>query len=82
MRSLWRKAGIQVSHLRLIGVFPFPEPTVREFATGLERIIVPELNLGQICHTVREAVWTPWKADKPEYVERWQGLVERLRAEE
>jgi len=53
---LLRAAGQRVSHLRLITVFPFPERKVQEFAEGLDRIVVPELNLGQICHVVREAV--------------------------
>jgi len=51
-----RAEGRKVNHLRLISVFPFPERAVRDFAGGLERIIVPELNLGQICHVVREAL--------------------------
>jgi 2-oxoglutarate ferredoxin oxidoreductase subunit alpha len=51
-----RSQGIQVSHLRLIGVFPFPEKAVRGFVDGLDRVIVPEMNLGQICHVVREAI--------------------------
>lgn len=53
---LCRAEGMKVSHLRLIGVFPFPEAAVCAFAEGLDRIIVPELNLGQICHPVREAM--------------------------
>ena len=48
--------GKRISHLRLITVFPFPERVVQEFADELDRIIVPELNLGQICHVVREAI--------------------------
>jgi 2-oxoglutarate ferredoxin oxidoreductase subunit alpha len=51
-----RADGKRVSHLRLVGVFPFPERAVREFAEGLDRVIVPEMNLGQICHVVREAL--------------------------
>jgi len=51
-----RARGVRVSHLRLITVFPFPEAVVAELAAGVERIVVPELNLGQICHSVREAV--------------------------
>jgi len=51
-----RRDGVKVNHLRLITVFPFPERVVQEFAEGLERIVVPEMNLGQICHCVREAV--------------------------
>jgi 2-oxoglutarate ferredoxin oxidoreductase subunit alpha len=51
-----RAQGIEISHLRLVGVFPFPEKTVQRFVEGIDRIIVPEMNLGQICHVVREAV--------------------------
>jgi 2-oxoglutarate ferredoxin oxidoreductase subunit alpha len=53
---LLRHDGLKVSHLRLVTVFPFPEKVVQEFAASLERIVVPEMNLGQICHPVREAV--------------------------
>jgi 2-oxoglutarate ferredoxin oxidoreductase subunit alpha len=53
---LLRDDGMKLSHLRLIGVFPFPERAIQAFADGLDRIVVPELNLGQICHVVREAV--------------------------
>ncbi len=51
---LLRQQGMKVSHLRLIGVFPFPDDAVKQFTEGLDRVIVPELNLGQICHPVRE----------------------------
>jgi len=51
-----RAEGRKISHLRLISVFPFPERAVQDFAGGLGRIIVPEMNLGQICHVVREAL--------------------------
>lgn len=53
--KLLRAAGQRVSHLRLITVFPFPDGVVHQFASSLERVLVPEMNLGQICHTVREA---------------------------
>ena len=53
---LARAEGIKVRHLRLVSVFPFPEAAVRRFAEGLERVVVPELNLGQICHVVRESL--------------------------
>jgi 2-oxoglutarate ferredoxin oxidoreductase subunit alpha len=29
---------------------------VRAFAEPLERVVVPEMNLGQICHVVRESL--------------------------
>ena len=51
-----RAEGRKISHLRLISVFPFPERAVQDFASGLDRIVVPEMNLGQICHVVREAL--------------------------
>ncbi|MBT3219184.1 MAG: 2-oxoacid:acceptor oxidoreductase subunit alpha [Proteobacteria bacterium] len=51
-----REKGIKVNFLRLITVFPFPEKTIQEFATGLDRVVVAELNLGQIYHCVREVV--------------------------
>jgi len=51
---LLRADGVKVSHLRLIGVYPFPEKVVSEFAASVKRVVVPEMNLGQICHTVRE----------------------------
>ncbi|MHC4469663.1 MAG: 2-oxoacid:acceptor oxidoreductase subunit alpha [Planctomycetota bacterium] len=53
---LLRADGRKVSCLRLLTLFPFPERVVREFAEPLDRIVVPEMNLGQICHVVREAV--------------------------
>jgi 2-oxoglutarate ferredoxin oxidoreductase subunit alpha len=53
---LMRADGRKVSHLRLITVFPFPERVVRAFAEPLERVVVPEMNLGQICHVVRESL--------------------------
>jgi len=51
-----RSEGFKVSHLRLVGVFPFPEKAVQRFVEGIDRVLVPEMNLGQICHVVREAV--------------------------
>jgi len=51
-----RSQGLKVSHLRLVGVFPFPEQAVQRFVEGMDRVLVPEMNLGQICHVVREAV--------------------------
>ncbi len=54
--KLLRAAGVKVSHLRLITVFPFPEQAIRDFAAPLKRVIVPEMNLGQVVHCVREAV--------------------------
>ncbi len=51
-----RQAGTPVNHLRIITNWPFPEQEVAELAGRVNRIIVPELNLGQVYHSVREAV--------------------------
>ncbi|MEN8151558.1 MAG: 2-oxoacid:acceptor oxidoreductase subunit alpha [Planctomycetota bacterium] len=53
---LLRADGKKVSHLRLRTVYPFPEDVVREFAGPLDRVVVPEMNLGQVVHNVREAL--------------------------
>jgi 2-oxoglutarate ferredoxin oxidoreductase subunit alpha len=50
-----REKGIKMSHLRLISLWPFPEKVVSRAMEKVERIYVPELNLGQMCHRVREA---------------------------
>ena len=36
-------------------IWPFPEKIVRKLAEKTEKIIVPELNLGQICYEVERA---------------------------
>ncbi|HUU47083.1 MAG TPA: 2-oxoacid:acceptor oxidoreductase subunit alpha [Acidobacteriota bacterium] len=51
-----RQSGIKIDHLRIITNWPFPENEVVELAERVGRIVVPELNLGQACHSVREAV--------------------------
>jgi 2-oxoglutarate ferredoxin oxidoreductase subunit alpha len=53
---LLREEGIKVSFMRLIGIWPFPHRQVAEFAEGHDHILVPEMNLGQVVHPVREAV--------------------------
>jgi len=51
-----RRDGMNVDHLRIITNWPFPEKDVAELAQRCGRIIVPELNLGQVYHSVREVV--------------------------
>ena len=53
---LLREEGTPVSYMRLIGIWPFPNRQVAEFAAGHDHILVPEMNLGQVVHPVREAV--------------------------
>jgi len=49
-----REKGIKVGILRLQLVWPFPKETIEELASQVKKIIVPEMNLGQIVHPVRE----------------------------
>jgi 2-oxoglutarate ferredoxin oxidoreductase subunit alpha len=49
-----RKEGKKVGMLRLKLVWPFPEKLVTKLAKDVDKIIVPEMNLGQIVHPVRE----------------------------
>jgi 2-oxoglutarate ferredoxin oxidoreductase subunit alpha len=43
-----RKKGIKVGHLRLIVVWPFPEPRIFELASQGKAIVVAEMNYGQV----------------------------------
>ncbi len=43
-----RRDGLNVGHLRLIVVWPFPEHRIRELASHVGAFVVPELNLGQM----------------------------------
>ena len=49
-----RKEGKKVGLLRLKLVWPFPEKVVEKLAKDVDKIIVPEMNLGQIVHPVKE----------------------------
>ena len=53
---LARKEGIKAGLLRLQLVWPFPIQEVRNLSRQVDTIIVPEMNLGQIVHSVREYV--------------------------
>lgn len=43
-----RKEGINVGHLRLVVVWPFPEKRIKELASKVKAFVVPELNYGQM----------------------------------
>ena len=49
-----REKGIKVGILRLQLVWPFPCEAIKELAGQVKKIIVPEMNLGQIVHPVKE----------------------------
>ncbi|MBI5180489.1 MAG: 2-oxoacid:acceptor oxidoreductase subunit alpha, partial [Nitrospirae bacterium] len=47
-----RENGIKAGLLRLKTLWPFPEKVVAELSSKVKRIIVPEMNLGQIAREV------------------------------
>jgi len=49
-----RAKGKKVGMLRLKLVWPFPVKEIQKLASKVDKIIVPEMNLGQIVHPVRE----------------------------
>jgi 2-oxoglutarate ferredoxin oxidoreductase subunit alpha len=54
-----RRRGCPVDFLRLIGIWPFPEEPVRRLASRVERILVPEMNLGQLSREVERFTSAP-----------------------
>jgi 2-oxoglutarate ferredoxin oxidoreductase subunit alpha len=50
-----RAKGKKVGLLRLKIVWPFPEKIINKLAKQVDKIIVPEMNLGQIYHPIKEA---------------------------
>ncbi len=52
--EMGRKNGMKVGLLRLKLVWPFPDKLITKLAKNVDKIIVPEMNLGQIFHPVSE----------------------------
>jgi len=50
-----KKKGVKTNSLRLVTVWPFPYKEVHDLAKKVKTIYVPEMNLGQLYHTVTEA---------------------------
>jgi 2-oxoglutarate ferredoxin oxidoreductase subunit alpha len=51
-----REKGIKVGLLRLQLVWPFPNKIIKDLAGTVDKIIVPEMNMGQILHPIKEHV--------------------------
>jgi 2-oxoglutarate ferredoxin oxidoreductase subunit alpha len=45
--------GVKAGYVRLKTIWPFPDKAVRRLAKTAERIIVPEMNLGQVSREVQ-----------------------------
>jgi len=50
--ALARKAGVKVGLVQLYTIWPFPDNKLREYLVGCKKVIVPELNMGQMVHEV------------------------------
>jgi 2-oxoglutarate ferredoxin oxidoreductase subunit alpha len=47
--------GMKVGKFRIITAWPFPERRIREIASHVKALVVPELNLGQMVREVERA---------------------------
>ena len=49
-----REEGVKAGLLRLSTLWPFPEERVREVTAAVKRVLVPEMNRGQVAGEVRK----------------------------
>jgi 2-oxoglutarate ferredoxin oxidoreductase subunit alpha len=54
-----RAGGYKVSALTLLSLWPIPEQAIRQAAEGTSRIVVAELNDGQLRREVERSICTP-----------------------
>lgn len=54
--TLARKAGVKVGTIQLYTIWPFASKMIRELCARCSKVIVAELNMGQIIHEVRAAL--------------------------
>jgi len=52
--QLAREKGIKVGMLKLITAWPFPSRKIDDLSQNVNKIIMPEVNYGQLIHMVRE----------------------------
>ncbi|MER3513442.1 MAG: pyruvate flavodoxin/ferredoxin oxidoreductase, partial [Chloroflexota bacterium] len=64
-RAMWeaiqvaRTQGRKVSGLTIQSLWPVPEAAIRAAAEGMERVVVPELNLGQYRREIERILHGP-----------------------
>jgi 2-oxoglutarate ferredoxin oxidoreductase subunit alpha len=74
--KLARSKGIRAALLRLITPWPFPDEIVRKLSGRVDALVVPEINNGQMVHSVRENAncpvvgisWAPGSLVDPEMI--------------
>lgn len=54
-----RDQGRSVGLLRLLTLWPFPDFLIEEYSSGVDRVVVPELNLGQLAREVERTSSAP-----------------------
>lgn len=54
--QLAREAGVKVGTIQIYTVWPFPDKQILELCSRCRRVIVAELNMGQILHEVRRVL--------------------------
>lgn len=52
--KMLRRGSMKVDYLRLITIWPFPRKEIEALAEKVDVMFVPEMNLGQIYHTITE----------------------------
>ncbi len=52
--NMARKQGDNVGYFRLKNIWPFPEKAIEELSKKVDKIVVVEMNMGQIYHKVKE----------------------------
>jgi len=54
--SIAREAGVKVGNVQLYTIWPFPDRQIAELCACCRKVIVGELNMGQIVHEVRRVL--------------------------
>ena len=54
--SIARKIGVKVGSIQLYTIWPFPDKELIELCSRCKKVIVPELNMGQIVLEVQRAL--------------------------
>ena len=51
-----RQEGIKVGMMRMLITWPFPAPYFENLSKKIHTVLVPEMNMGQMIHPIKEAI--------------------------
>ncbi len=54
--DLARKAGVKVGSIQLYTIWPFPDQKLLDLCSKCHKVIVPELNMGQMVHEIKRVL--------------------------